>query len=387
MRSLARLDRTQAVVLGSAASALLLGLGLFLSADRGAVASDAPLPGVGAVLAEGALEVEALRVGRAESRLTARLRGVLRGVRSVELAAEVAGRVLAVPAEEHAPVAAGDVLVRLDPVLLEAAGAGAEASLLRARAVHRLARLQLDRQRDLVARQVASAAELDRAESEERSSRAGAAEARASLDDAVARLDKTRIVAPFDAIVNWLDLEPGAYVQTGARVAELIDISAIEVEVGVSDRQVVILRPGDAAMLEVDVFPGEQFVGSIARIGRAADSRTQQYPVEVQVPNPGERLLPGMVGRVSLAAGEPRSVMLLPRRAAQREFELDYVFVLEPQDGAATVARRRVQTRPVPFRPDLLEVVSGLEEGDWVAISNLRELATGQRLRIREKSG
>ena len=387
MRSLARLDRTQAVVLGSAASALLLGLGLFLSADRGAVASDAPLPGVGAVLAEGALEVEALRVGRAESRLTARLRGVLRGVRSVELAAEVAGRVLAVPAEEHAPVAAGDVLVRLDPVLLEAAVARAEASLLRARAVHRLARLQLDRQRDLVARQVASAAELDRAESEERSSRAGAAEARASLDDAVARLDKTRIVAPFDAIVNWLDLEPGAYVQTGARLAELIDISAIEVEVGVSDRQVVILRPGDAAMLEVDVFPGEQFVGSIARIGRAADSRTQQYPVEVQVPNPGERLLPGMVGRVSLAAGEPRSVMLLPRRAAQREFELDYVFVLEPQDGAATVARRRVQTRPVPFRPDLLEVVSGLEEGDWVAISNLRELATGQRVQIREKSG
>ncbi len=387
MRSLARLDRTQAVVLGSAASALLLGLGLFLSADRGAVASDALLPGVGSALGEGALEVEALRVERAEFRLTARLRGVLRGVRSVELAAEVAGRVLAVPAEEHAPVAAGDVLVRLDPVILEAAVARAEASLLRARAVHRLARLQLDRQRDLVARQVASAAELDRADSEERSSRAGAAEARASLDDAVARLDKTRIVAPFDAIVNWLDLEPGAYVQTGARLAELIDISAIEVEVGVSDRQVVILRPGDAAMLEVDVFPGEQFVGSIARIGRAADSRTQQYPVEVQVPNPGERLLPGMVGRVSLAAGEPRNVMLLPRRAAQREFELDYVFVLEPQDGAATVARRRVQTRPVPFRPDLLEVVSGLEEGDWVAISNLRELATGQRVQIREKSG
>ncbi len=387
MRPLARLDRTQAVVLGCAAAALLLGLGLFLSADRGAVASDALLPGVGAVLGEAVLEVEALRVERAESQLTARVRGVLRGVRSVELAAEVAGRVLAVPAEEHAPVLAGDVLVRLDPVLLEAGVARAEASLLQARAVHRLARLELDRQRDLFARQVASTAELDRAESEERSSRAGAAEARASLDDAVARLDQTRIVAPFDAIVNWLDLEPGAYVETGARLAELIDISAIEVEVGVSDRQVVILRPGDAAILEVDVYPGEQFIGSIARIGRAADSRTQQYPVEVQVPNPDERLLPGMVGRVHLVAGEARSVMLLPRRAAQREFDLDYVFVLERQGGSATVTRRRVQTRPVAFRPDLLEVVSGLEEGDWVAISNLRELATGQRVQIREKSG
>jgi RND family efflux transporter MFP subunit len=387
MRSLARLDRTSTVVLGSAAAALLLGLGLLLSAERGAVASDALLPSVGTAQGKGTLEVDALRVGRGESRVTAQLRGVLRGVRSVELAAEVAGTVLAVPAEEHAPVAAGDLLVRLDPVLLEAAVARAEASLLRTRAVHQLARLDLDRQRDLAARQVASTAELDRAESEERSSRAAVAEARASLDDANARLDKTRIVAPFDAIVNWLDLEPGAYVKTGARLAELIDISAIEVEVGVSDRQVVTLRPGDSAMLEVDVYPGEQFAGSIARIGRAADSRTQQYPVEVQVPNPDERLLPGMLGRVHLVAGQARTVMLLPRRAMQREFDLDYVFVLELQGGSAMVTRRRVQTRPVPFRPDMLEVVSGLEEGDWVAISNLRELATGQRVQIREKSG
>lgn len=384
---MSRLDRTSTVVLGLAAAALTIGTALFLGADRGAVAADgAELPGVGAAEVRGALEVEAFRVRHASTPVTAEVRAVLRGVRSVELAAEVEGRILEVPAEEHEPVAAGDVLVRLDPVLLEAAVERAQASLLRARAVHRLARLELDRQRDLAARQVASAAELDRAESEERASFAAAAEARASLADARARLAKTEIAAPFDGVVNWLDLEPGAYVRPGTRLAELIDLSAIEVEVGVSDRQVIVLRPGAAATVEVEVYPGERFAGTIARVGRAADSRTQQYPVEVRIPNPDERLLPGMVGRVQLQLGEGRASILVPRRATQREFDLDYVFVLEPDGASATVVRRRVQTRPVPFRPDLLEVVSGLEDGDWVAVSKLRELATGQRVRLLEKS-
>ena len=73
----------------------------------------------------------------------------------------------------------------------------------------------------------------------------------------------------------------------------------------------------------------------------------------------------------------------MPRRAVGREYELDFVWVLEPAvDGGAgepvaTARRRRVKAVPVPFRPDLVDVSAGLEEGDVVAVSNLRELSDG----------
>jgi hypothetical protein len=77
----------------------------------------------------------------------------------------------------------------------------------------------------------------------------------------------------------------------------------------------------------------------------------------------------------------------------QREYELDFVWVLEaepPSDAGETIAtarRRRVRAVPVPFRPDLVDVTSGLEEGELVATSNLRELAEGLRVRVALEEG
>lgn len=376
-------SRTRLLVYGLSGGLLFLALVAFLTADRGAVrAADDP----GSVdVAAALLEVDAIAVRREATRGGAELRAALSPVRQVTLAAEVEGRVIAVEAQEHRPVAAAAVLVRLDPTLAEAAVQRAEAAVLRTRATHKLTRLELARQRDLSSRQVTSAADLDRAESEERSAFAAAAEAAAQLADARARLDKTVITAPFPGVVNWLDLEVGAFLRPGDRVAELLDISAIELEVGVTDRQVVALREGDRVTVEVDVYPAERFEGAITRVGRAVDQRTQQYPVEIQVPNPGERLLPGMLGRARLWVGDARPAIHVPRRAARREFDLYHLYVLERDGAEGTVAQRRVATRAVPFRPELLEVTDGLEVGEWVAVSNVRELRNGQRVRLREQ--
>lgn len=382
-------SRTSLAVLAVAAGLCLLALAAFLTADRGAVraAEEERLPGVSGGEDARALEVDAVAVRRAPARARAELRSLLKPARRVELAAEVEGRVTEVATEEHAHVEAEAVLVRLDRTLLLAAAKRAEAVVLRTRAAHRLAELELTRQRDLAERAVASAAELDRAESQERTTWAAAQEARAQLDDARARLEKAVIRAPFAGVVNWLDLEVGAYLRPGDRVAELLDLSEIELEVGLSDRQIIALRGGDPVVLEVDVFPGEAFEGRIDRIGRAADARTQQYPVEVRVPNPGERLLPGMVGRIRLEIGDASPAIHVPRRAIQREFEIDYLFVLERDAAGVTASRRRVVTRAVPFRPDLLEVMEGVEAGDLVAVSRVRELRTGQRVRVRRTDG
>jgi membrane fusion protein (multidrug efflux system) len=327
-----------------------------------------------------AVEVHVARreVGKIEAELSA----TLSPIRSVVVAAEVGGQVVAVNAEEHERVEAGAVLIEIERTFLEAAVERARAQLLRARAAHGLAVTELERQRGLADRDVASEAQLDRASNQERAAFAALLDARAALSDARTRLEKAAITAPFAGIVNSLDLEPGAYLQPGQAVFELLDLSEIEVEFGVTDREVVALRVGDPVSLRVDVFPEEWFTGSVAQVARAADERTRKYPVQAHVPNPDGRLLASMLGKVRFRVGNSSPVIWIPRRAIQSEFELDYLFVLEGDSGAAVVRRRRVKTRPVPFRPDLIEVIEGLDNPERIAVSSVRELREGQRVRI-----
>jgi RND family efflux transporter MFP subunit len=329
-----------------------------------------------------AVSVQALRVDRGATHAVGRVSGLLAPARRVTLSAEEAGAIDEVLAEEHTRVEADQVLVRLDATAHRAAVARAESALIRARAALELARSDLERQQNLQRRDFTSAAELDRARNQERAAFAALGEARASLTEARDRLRKTEIRAPFAGVVNWLDLEPGTFLQRGDRVAELLDLAAIEIEVGVSDRQVVALGVGEPVQVRVDVFPGESFAGEIARVGRSADTTRQSYPVEVRVPNPEERLLPGMVADVLFTIGGAAPAILIPRRSTRREYEIDYVYVLDEGSGGVRVRQRRVSLRPLPFRPEWVEVLGGLEPGERIAVSGVESLRDGLEVRL-----
>jgi len=381
------------VVLSLAAAALLGAVVMFWTSPDAvarrqreeavtATEGEGRAPAAAEAPAESLLAVEAHVARREVDSVTAELSAVLEPIRSVVVAAEVGGRVVAVKAEEHSRVETGAVLIEIERTFLEASVERARAQLLRAEAALGLAETELERQRGLAEREVASEAQLDRATIQERASYAALLDARAALSDARTRLEKAVITAPFAGVVNSLDLEPGAYLQPGQAVVELLDLSEIEVEFGVTDREVVAIQVGDPVSLEVDVFPDEWFSGTVAQVGRAVDERTRKYPVQAHVPNPAARLFAGMLGRVRFSVGDSSPAIWIPRRALQHEFELDYVYVLEGDPSTPTVRRRRVKTRPVPFRPDLIEVLDGLEDGERVAVSGVRELREGQRVRV-----
>jgi membrane fusion protein (multidrug efflux system) len=389
-----RISRVPLVVLSAAA--VLVALGAVLTWTSDAARSDreraqrlARAGGAEAAAAQAVVGVEGLVVNPSDARVLVDIAVTLEAVRSVRVGAEIGGRIVEVPIEEHQHVEAGEVLVRLDAQLSEAAVAQARANLLRARSTWSLANQQHGRQRSLSDEGISSDAEFDRTSSEASRSDAEVAAAAAALREAETRLEKTRITAPFGGVVSELDLEPGAYLRTGDPVARVSDLSQIEVEVGVDDRQILALSPGDRARLAVDAFPGEWFEGTVVGIARTPDPATRKYPVPVRVDNPDERLLPGMLGHVRFELGEAREVLRIPRRAVYREFEVDYVYVLAETDepaGSARALRRRVQVEGVPFRPDLLDVREGLAPGERVAVSGVRELRDGLLVRVRQQA-
>jgi len=333
--------------------------------------------------AMGALEVEARTVRSRSVPVRAELSAVLGPARRVRLAAEVEGRVVAVPAEQNRIVEEGAAIVQIERSLLAAAAGRTEAALKRARANYELSQLELERQKGLRERRATSDAEFDRAASSEQARLADVQEARATLDDARVRLEKATIRAPFAGVVENLDLEPGSYLRSGEHVADVLDLSEIEIEVGVTDREVVALRQGDPATVIVDVFPEESFGAVVRRVARAPHDTTQKYPVELRVPNLDGRLLPGMLGRVRFDLGHEVSAIRIPRGATRQEFEIDYVYVVSGRNDVPVVERRRIVARAVPFRSDLIEVVEGLREGEQIAVTRLGQLRDGLPVRVK----
>ena len=383
---------TRVLVFGAAAAFVVLAI-ILLSTSPAARTAREVEERRAAAQAEGttpkavpSVTVDATTVSPVSAKTTVDVAGVLNPVREVVIGAEIGGRVIAIDAEEHTPVEQGEILVRLDPALPEAAVEQARASLLRAEASARLARSEVARQRELSRQGVASASELDRAESQDQTSDAEVAQARAALNDAETRLAKTEIRAPFGGVVSALDLEPGAYLAPGMAVAELADLGEVEIEVGLSDQEILAVSDRMPVRVSVEALPGRWFEGRVVNPGRTADAQTRKYPVAVRVPNPDGTLLPGMLGTVRFELGDARPVLRIPRRSVSREFELEYLYVLEPADGGDTARQRRVKTRPVAFQPELLEITDGVEAGERIATSGVAALRDGQLVRVRQSA-
>jgi len=344
-----------------------------------------PDPVSAAGVAAAALEVGSLQVATVLHPDRVLVSGVLEARRSVRISSETSGRVLEIGAEALDRVEEGQVLVQIDPLRARVAVDRADAAVTRATSELSLARTSLDRQQSLKDRAVASESAFDDASNRQRVAESAIRDAQAQRDQARDELAKKTIRAPFAGVLRSFRVERGEVVRVGQEIGELLDLGTARVTIGLSDRQIVSVEAVTPVSVEVEAYPNEVFEGRVLRVGSAADEGSRKFPAEIEIDNADRRLLPGMVARVALEldAKEPR--LLLPREALVREFGLGFVFVIDTEEGGESrVHRRRVSARDLPFDPTLIEVDSGLRDGERVAVSGVRALRDGMRVRIRD---
>ncbi|MEE2678951.1 MAG: efflux RND transporter periplasmic adaptor subunit [Myxococcota bacterium] len=347
---------------------------LFLSApDQASVAP------AGAELA--LRPVDLYRVSAGELRARVEVSGVLEGRRDATLFSETRGPVLELGAEELDAVSAGQVLLRIDPLQAEVAVERARAVVARRESELALARSNLARRRGLAEQGVASDADLDDALNGEKVAAAALRQGRAELREALDALENKTIVAPFSGFLRRFAVEKGEFVRDGQDLGELVDLSAVRTVIGLSDRQVVAVHPDQPVVVRVSARPGERFRGSVLRVGAASDPETRKFPVEVLLPNPEGRLLPGMAVTVVLELGEAGPRIVIPAEAVVDEFGLSVVWVVAEEEGGLVARRRRVGIRSLPFEPGRVEVVAGLRAGEEIAVSSTRQLQDGEAVR------
>lgn len=385
----------------------------------------------------GAASVRVEPVGRRDLVETVTASGWVRPHRSVDVQSDVMGRVVQLSVREGDQVTRGQLLLRIDATMYDAAvarsrgavseslarEAQARAGMLRATQSVERARALHERDRSLI-----SDEQLEQAETEAQvqnamleASRFGVEQARAALLEAENQRSKTVIRAPIDGIVTRLSVEEGetAIVGTmnnpGSLLLTVSDLSTMEAVVRVDETDVPRIELGDSAMVEIDAFTRQRFHGIVTEIGHSAvrppessqamgTATETDFQVVIRLSSPPPSLRPDLSATAEVITATREAALAIPivaltvrerddleepteseeARAAAAAFEAGE----EDQEGVFVVHEGKAEFRPVDIGiagNEYFEVVVGLEEGDTVVAGpyeTVRELEDGQEVRI-----
>lgn len=307
------------------------------------------------------------------------LDGTANSLHTAALSVEIAGLVDEVMVETGDRVTAGTPLFALNAELERLAVAGLEAERRQAVAARREAGRRLDE-----ARSVGAGRNIPETEVQARASAVDEAEARlaavsADLERGQARLERHRLVAPFDGVVTERLAERGEWVVPGEALVHLVDRDALRLDFPVPQRYYPLV--GDQATLHyrLDGTGMDWQEGRIATVVPVTDPISRTFLVRGESIG-GNPVLPGMAieGRLRLPTGQEG--LTVARDAVQRYPDgRTTVWVIDDADRA-TVAERQVEL--ADGFDDRVVVTAGIEAGDQVIVRGNEALERGMQVRV-----
>jgi RND family efflux transporter MFP subunit len=341
-----------------------------------------------------------------------RVTGTLTAEEQADVAAETAGRVVATPVERGSAVAQGAELIRLSPVETEASLKEAEANaaqiearlalttaggfdatkvpeVANARANFALAEAEFGRIEKLLAERVVSQSEYDQRKTQVEASRQqyesakNAAEqqyqallgSRARVTLARKALADTTVRAPFAGLVAQKMVSTGDYVTRGMKVAEVVRITPLRVELTVPEQFVASVNVGQPVSFSVDAFQGRTFLGKVRYVSPSLRADQRALTIEAVVPNSNAELKPGMFATAKIEQNKKEPAVLVPAAAVRVVAGTARVFVV-----TGDRAEERIVTTGQALDP-LVEIVTGLKNGERIATENVGQLVDGIKVR------
>ena len=344
------------------------------------------------------------------------LSGTLLSPDQARVSSEVAGIVREVPVQLGTEVRPGDVLVRIEPRELELALERAESALRQVEAQLGIDRTQ-DRQpppddqiasirqaaanRDDAhaayarAQQLSGRGLLSQVDRETAETRLKVAEAnyqaaldnvhalkatlqdrRAAYDLAKKKLNDAAVRAPVAGSVAERLVQPGEYIRENTPVVTIVQMHPLKLKTAIQEKHAAMIKPGQQVQFFVEAFPTRPFSGKIAYVSPAVDQTTRTFAVEAIVENVDRQLKPGFFAKGNVATHVDENVHAVPEDAISTLAGVSTVYVIENgkvKQQQVTLGERQGK---------MVEIVSGLNGSETVAISNLSQLATGTEVRI-----
>jgi membrane fusion protein, multidrug efflux system len=374
------------------------------------------------------MPVEFATATRAQLSERALVVGNLIGAATVQAVPKINGRLAEVNVQLGDQVRKGQTIAKVEDREIqeqvrqaEAAYKVAEATIRQRDADLRLAQTNLERNRSLLERQLLPKQTFDDTDARHQAAIAQLDLAHAQFEQAKARLEELRInltntviASPVDGFIGKRFLDPGATVSPNVPVASVVDIHTVRMVANLVEKDLKRVTVGTQAAVDVDAFPGEKFAGRVSRVAPIFDPATRTAEMEIEVPNPGYKLKPGMYARVQLTVSMRPDAVAVPSNAIVTLGGKPGVFIAVPGEGRNTTEPRAPRNGAAPtattgavantaaapaltarFTPiqigihdgDNVEVVSGIVYGTRVITVGAGALKDGDHIVAAETGG
>ncbi|MAP81899.1 MAG: efflux transporter periplasmic adaptor subunit [Aequorivita sp.] len=362
-------------------------------------------------------EVEVSQISPIDIFETVAATGKIQPEVEVALSSEVSGEIIELPVREGQTVEKGDLLVKINPDLIQAAVSQSQASLqnvraqlTQAEASERNAKLTYERNKTLFEKGVISKAEWDKSVADYEMAQANVKaayysvqSASANVKQSVDNLSRTTIYAPMSGTISKLSVELGERVvgtaqMAGTEIVRVANLQNMEVVVDVNENDIVKVSVGDSTIVEVDAYLKREFQGVVSEIANSAESsltadQVTNFKVKVRIlpesyksltegkPESYSPFRPGMTATVDIITNKKKNIIGVPISAiviktdttdSKRTYtnqvnsisdeKFEAVYVKEGEVAKLRVVKTGIQD------DTNIEIVSGLKEGETVIV-------------------
>lgn len=218
--------------------------------------------------------------------------------------------------------------------------------------------------------------DIDAQKANLRSLQANLAQARDSLKD-------TKLRFPFNGMISKKYVSNYEQVGAGNPIYSIIDIRRIEIRISVPENLISYIAKGEEVDVRILNFPKLKIAGKITKIGITADPKTLTYPVFVTISNSKYRIRPGMTANVTLEIRRDETgypTIPLHSIIQDKVSKEKYIWIFNKEQG---VTEKRLITLG-SLNNEEIEVVSGVQDGEYVITAGVHRISAGMKVRILE---
>ena len=280
---------------------------------------------------------------------------------AVEIRPERSGKLVSLGFREATYVEKGRLLAKIDDADLLAQKDKLAVQL-------KLAEIELERARGLLAIQAATQEEVDRL-----SNRVEELKADQRIVDV--QLDRSKVLAPFDGYVGLRDISEGAYVTPQNVLVDLQQINPIKLEFEVPEKYLSLVKNGQELTFFVSGSE-QQYKARVYALSSDIAPGTRTFTVRATATNGNNQLKPGQFAKVELVTGVNESAVIIPTDAIIPVIDGKQVYVFRDGKaiGTAVTTGTRLDAR--------VEITDGLQVGDSIIVSGLLSLTNGTPVQV-----
>lgn len=192
------------------------------------------------------------------------------------------------------------------------------------------------------------------------------------LNENQVRLNRTQIRAPFSGITGFRQLSPGAYVNSGDQIVELVQYHPLKVQFELPQKYADRIKAGDS--ISIDYGQNMRLRVPVESISYRIKQMNRSFEVRTLVDNKDQRILPGSFANINVPVYETDSALLIPSDAVIKTIDEEEVFVVN--NGTA----QKVKVQTGMRNESAVEIKKGCQAGDTVIITGLVSLSNGNKV-------